>query len=78
MEDGKYLNDKKRVKVFQEYLQLTQRNRDENIIDTELDIPEAKTEDTNIFPRTLEELEEMAKTLKTIKCLDLMESETKS
>eukprot|EP00924_Labyrinthula_sp_SR-Ha-C_P001081 augustus_masked-scaffold_7-processed-gene-12.62-mRNA-1 protein AED:1.00 eAED:1.00 QI:0/0/0/0/1/1/2/0/987 len=67
MEDGKYLNDKKRVKVFQEYLQLTKRNRDENIIDTELDIPEAKTEDINIFPPTLEELEETAKTLKNYK-----------
>eukprot|EP00924_Labyrinthula_sp_SR-Ha-C_P007693 augustus_masked-scaffold_28-processed-gene-0.36-mRNA-1 protein AED:1.00 eAED:1.00 QI:0/0/0/0/1/1/2/0/612 len=67
MEDGKHLNDKKRVKVFQEYLELTQRNREGNIMDTELDIPEAKAEDTNISPPTLEELEETAKTLKNYK-----------
>eukprot|EP00924_Labyrinthula_sp_SR-Ha-C_P012868 snap_masked-scaffold_12-processed-gene-1.20-mRNA-1 protein AED:1.00 eAED:1.00 QI:0/0/0/0/1/1/2/0/649 len=67
MEDGKHLNDKKRVKVFQEYLELTQRNREGNIMDNELDILEAKAEDTNISPPTLEELEETAKTLKNYK-----------
>eukprot|EP00924_Labyrinthula_sp_SR-Ha-C_P006505 snap_masked-scaffold_80-processed-gene-0.29-mRNA-1 protein AED:1.00 eAED:1.00 QI:0/-1/0/0/-1/1/1/0/62 len=61
MEDGKYLNDKKRVKVFQEYLEITQRNREESIVDTELDISEAKAEDTNISLPTLEALEETAR-----------------
>eukprot|EP00924_Labyrinthula_sp_SR-Ha-C_P010959 snap_masked-scaffold_33-processed-gene-0.29-mRNA-1 protein AED:1.00 eAED:1.00 QI:0/-1/0/0/-1/1/1/0/143 len=67
MEDGKYLNDKKRIIVFREYLELTQRSREGNIIDTELDIPEAKAEDIDISPPTLEELEGTAKTLKNYK-----------